>query len=59
MSRLADGVVLVVRAGSTQVDEAINAERFINQDGGNLLGIVLNDAPLSSTPYYTRYVAAS
>lgn len=59
MARLADGVVLVVRAGSTQVDEAINAEKYINQDGGNLIGVVLNDAPLSSTPYYTRYVSAS
>lgn len=59
MSRLADGVVLVVRAGSTQVDEAANAEKFVTQDGGNLLGIILNDAPLTSTPYYNRYVAAS
>jgi len=59
MSRLADGVVLVVRAGSTQVDEAVTAERFITQDGGNLIGIILNDAPVSATPYYNRYVAAS
>jgi polysaccharide biosynthesis transport protein len=59
MARMADGVVLVVRAGSTQVDEAVNAEKFISQDGGNLLGIILNDAPPSSTPYYNRYVAAS
>jgi polysaccharide biosynthesis transport protein len=59
MARLADGVVLVVRAGSTQVDEAVNAEKFISQDGGNLLGIILNDAPINSTPYYNRYVAAS
>ncbi|MDP9055404.1 MAG: polysaccharide biosynthesis tyrosine autokinase [Acidobacteriota bacterium] len=59
MARMADGVVLVVRAGSTQVDEAVNAGKFISQDGGNLIGVVLNDAPLSSTPYYNRYVAAS
>ena len=59
MSRLADGVVLVVRAGSTQMDEAINAEKYVTQDGGNLIGIILNDAPVDSTPYYNRYVAAS
>jgi capsular exopolysaccharide synthesis family protein len=59
MARMADGVVLVIRAGSTQVDEAVNAEKFINQDGANLIGIILNDAPVSSTPYYNRYVAAS
>lgn len=59
MARLADGVVLVIRAGSTQVDEAVHAEKYISRDGGNLIGIVLNDAPLSSTPYYTRYISAS
>lgn len=58
MARLADGVVLVIRAGSTQVDEAISAEKYVTRDGGNLIGIVLNDAPLSSTPYYTRYISA-
>jgi succinoglycan biosynthesis transport protein ExoP len=58
MARLADGVALVVRAGSTDVDEAINAERFIHQDGGTLIGTILNDAPRSSTPYYSRYVAS-
>jgi Mrp family chromosome partitioning ATPase len=59
MSRLADGVVLVIRAGTTQVDEAVNAEKFVTQDGGQLIGIILNDAPLNATPYYNRYVAAS
>jgi polysaccharide biosynthesis transport protein len=59
MSRLADGVVLVIRAGTTQVDEAVNAEKFVAQDGGQLIGIILNDAPLNATPYYNRYVAAS
>jgi polysaccharide biosynthesis transport protein len=58
MARLADGVALVVRAGSTEVDEAVNAERFIHQDGGTLIGTILNDAPRSSTPYYSRYVAS-
>jgi capsular exopolysaccharide synthesis family protein len=55
MARLADGVVMVVRAGSTRLEDAITAERHIQRDGGVLIGTVLNDAPQGIPPYYSRY----
>jgi len=55
MARHADGVVLVIRAGATLVDDVMAAENFIREDGGSVLGTVLNDAPQSSTPYYGGY----
>jgi Mrp family chromosome partitioning ATPase len=54
MARLADGVVMVVRAGSTKLEDAIAAERHIQQDGGVLIGTVLNDAPEGIPPYYSK-----
>jgi capsular exopolysaccharide synthesis family protein len=57
MARLADGVVLVVRAGATSLDAAMAAETSIREDGGTVIGTVLNDAPPSSTPYYSRYAS--
>jgi polysaccharide biosynthesis transport protein len=57
MARLADGVVLVVRAGATRLDAAMAAETSIREDGGTVIGTVLNDAPPSSTPYYSGYAS--
>ncbi|MBZ5579515.1 MAG: polysaccharide biosynthesis tyrosine autokinase [Acidobacteriia bacterium] len=57
MTRLADGAILVVRAGSTRVDAAVAAETAIREDGGTVIGTVLNDATQSSTPYYSGYAA--
>jgi Mrp family chromosome partitioning ATPase len=37
-----DGIILVVGAEKTSVDEAQRAKRNIEQAGGRLLGIVLN-----------------
>ena len=42
LSRLADGVVLVVRAGNANRDRAIAAARRLIDDGSVLLGTVLN-----------------
>lgn len=58
MARLADGVVMVVRAGSTRLEDAVAAEKHIQQDGGVLIGTVLNDAPQGIHPYYSRYSSA-
>jgi capsular exopolysaccharide synthesis family protein len=58
MARLADGVVLVVRAGATSVDAAAAAEAYVREDGGTVIGTILNDAPHYSTPYYSGYAAA-
>lgn len=59
MARLADGVVLVVRAGATSVDAVMAAENYVREDGGIVIGTVLNDAPQDSTPYYSQYVTPS
>ena len=59
MARLSDGVVLVVRAGSTSIDAAAAAEYFIREDGGTVIGTILNDAPHDSAPYYGGYRMAT
>ncbi len=43
LARLSDGVVLVVRSGSTDRDSVIAAGRRLGQDGVPLLGTILND----------------
>lgn len=59
MASLADGVVLVVRSGATRVESAVAAEEYIRQDGGSIIGTVLNDALQSSTSSYSGYVTSS
>ena len=59
MARLADGVVLVIRAGATSVDAVMAAENYVREDGGIVIGTVLNDASQDSTPYYSQYVTPS
>ena len=59
MARMADGVVMVVRAGSTRLEDAVAAEKHIQQDGGVLIGTVLNDAPQGIPPYYSKYAASA
>jgi capsular exopolysaccharide synthesis family protein len=51
MARLADGAVLVVRAGTTRIDDVLEAERHIRQDGAVLLGTILNDAKPDTRSY--------
>jgi len=57
LGRLADGVVLVCRAGRTQVDELLSAAHRLSDDGTTILGTVLNDwNPKSvSSAYYGGY----
>ena len=43
MARECDGVILVVRAGSTTLDEAANARDLFDRDGVHLIGTILND----------------
>lgn len=52
----ADGVILVVRAGSTEREEAVQALQQLARVGANVLGAVLND-PESKVPRYSRYRA--
>lgn len=49
LSRLADGLLLVVRSGNTNTDEMKVALSNVEQVGGKVLGIVLNGIPTSKT----------
>ena len=59
MSVLADGVVMVMRAGSTKLDEAEEAMRHLDAVHANVIGAVLNDVdgclPKSGMSYYYGY----
>jgi capsular exopolysaccharide synthesis family protein len=54
LGRLADGVILVIRAGQTTREAALAARRRFSQDGTNLIGTILNDwnAKHSPSGYY-------
>ena len=43
MARECDGVILVLRAGITTLDEAANARDLFDRDGVHLVGTILND----------------
>lgn len=57
MARLADGVILVVRASSSRVEEVVATEKYLKEDGGTLVGTVLNDAPYNVNRYYAQYAS--
>ena len=51
LSALADGVLLVLRAGHTDRREALAAVQQLDTVGARVLGAVLNDAPATSYGY--------
>lgn len=52
LGRLADGVILVIRAGQTTTDSALFAAQRFAEDGTRVLGTVLNSwDPRTSRPY--------
>jgi capsular exopolysaccharide synthesis family protein len=57
IGRLADGVVLVIRAGMTTRDAAVAVSERLKQDGVPLLGTVMNDWDPKHSPagYYGYY----
>jgi len=56
MASLADGTILVVRAGQTGTQDAQNAIDRLRQTGGNVIGIILNDVGGRKDNYgYYRY----
>jgi capsular exopolysaccharide synthesis family protein len=58
LASLVDGVVLVVRAGLTQRRDLERAKNAIEQAGGRILGVVLNQvSPRETRRYYGRYGA--
>jgi capsular exopolysaccharide synthesis family protein len=53
LGRIADGVVLVLRAGRTTIESALIASRRFAQDGTRVIGTVLNSwDPQSAGDYY-------
>jgi capsular exopolysaccharide synthesis family protein len=56
LGRLADAVLLVVRAGHTTRDAAMAARQRFEEDGTQVLGTILNDwDPKASGGYYKYY----
>jgi len=52
LGRLADGVILVVRAGQTTTESALFARQRFAEDGTRVLGTVLNSWNPKTTPGY-------
>ncbi|MFH1847832.1 MAG: polysaccharide biosynthesis tyrosine autokinase [Candidatus Omnitrophota bacterium] len=55
LSRLTDGMIIVVRFGTAGRDVIIKAKQFLADLGINILGVVLNDVDLDKASYYSRY----
>jgi succinoglycan biosynthesis transport protein ExoP len=55
LGRIADGVVLVFRAGRTTIESALFASRQFAQDGTRVIGTVLNSWDPQSTRGYYGY----
>jgi len=52
LGRLADGVILVVRAGETTTESALHARQRFAEDGTRVLGTVLNSWDPKTSPRY-------
>ena len=55
LATLVDGVLLVIRAGSTRRDEAARAIESLHQVNARVLGAVLTHVPMASKSYYAYY----
>jgi capsular exopolysaccharide synthesis family protein len=53
LSRVVDGVVLVVKAGVTPKEVVKRASETIKDSGGNLLGVILNNVKEALPDYYS------
>jgi non-specific protein-tyrosine kinase len=51
LSRKVDGVLLVVKAGTTRRDQTTRAKEQLERVQANLIGVVLTNAPRSSSGY--------
>jgi succinoglycan biosynthesis transport protein ExoP len=62
LARLADKVILVLRAGKTTRDAAVAAHQKFKEDGTEVLGTILNNwdpknSPVGYYGYYKNYYA--
>lgn len=55
LSKLVDGVVLVVRSGKTEEHQVKKALDLLHKVDANILGAMLNDCPIKDAPYYHYY----
>ena len=55
LGKLADGVLLVFRAGKTTIDLATAAQRCFMEDGTHVLGTILNDWNPSQSARFRSY----
>ncbi len=55
LGRLADGVIIVIRASRTLRDEALNISRRLKEDGIPVLGTILNAWDLKNRSRYGSY----
>jgi protein-tyrosine kinase len=55
LGRLADGVILVIRAGKTSQEAAYSAVQRFSEDGTHVLGTILNDWNPKASPYTRGY----
>jgi len=53
LAPLTDGVLLVVRLGRSQRDALLTTQDQIKEVQANLVGVVLNEAPVRASPYHT------
>ena len=58
LSKLSDGILLVVRPGVSEYGSANAAKEFLTQSGQNVLGMVINGVNVKREPdsyfYYTK-----
>ncbi|MCR6108137.1 CpsD/CapB family tyrosine-protein kinase [Salipaludibacillus agaradhaerens] len=55
LSRLVDGVILVIRSGKTEDEHALKAVDSLNKVEANIIGAVLNDREMENSQYYYYY----
>jgi polysaccharide biosynthesis transport protein len=55
LGRLADGVILVIRAGKTSQEAVVSAVHRFSEDGTRVLGTILNDWNPKAAPYTRGY----
>jgi len=55
LSRVVDGVIMVVRGQKTEQNIARDARNKINQVGGKILGVILNGVDVKRGQHYYYY----
>ncbi|MEA3349243.1 MAG: polysaccharide biosynthesis tyrosine autokinase [Chloroflexota bacterium] len=55
LSKLVDGIILVIKAGTTKIIAAQQALEQLQRVGANVIGVVLNDVDMNKARYSTYY----